>query len=81
MQNLKIKFRLYPTKSQEIRLNQIAGSDRFTWNHYLAKEIDQYKLTKKFNFLSKNSADLTALKKATGLLTHRPHPYNKRFVI
>ena len=65
MQNLKIKFRLYPTKSQEIRLNQIAGSDRFTWNHYLAKEIDQYKLTKKFNFLSKNSADLTALKKAT----------------
>ena len=65
MQILKYKFRLYPTESQLIRLNQVTGSCRYVWNYYLAKEQKQYEQTKTFNFLSKNSKDLTALKQAT----------------
>lgn len=63
MQKLKYKFRLYPTKEQLGSLNQVAGNCRFVWNYFLAKEIDQYKIDKKFNFFNKNSQDLTSLKK------------------
>lgn len=74
MQNLKYKFRLYPTKEQEIRLIQIAGSNRYVWNHFLNKEQEQYQIDKKFRFYNKNSKDLTALKQAadTGWLSNTP---------
>ena len=64
MQVIKYKFRMYPTESQEKELLQIIGSCRFVWNHFLAKEMEKYESEKKFNFFSKNSGDLTMLKKS-----------------
>lgn len=66
MKVLKYKYRLYPTACQEQRLLQIAGSNRFVWNYFLALEMQQYQTDKKFRFLNKNSADLTTLKQAAG---------------
>jgi len=59
MQLLKYKFRLNPTAPQMDLLNQIAGAQRFVWNHFLAGELARYELDKKFNFYNKNSALLT----------------------
>ena len=42
MQILKYKYRLYPNQVQLAKLNQVAGNNRFVWNHYLDKEIQQY---------------------------------------
>lgn len=64
MHLLKIKYRIYPTKSQEVRLRQISGSCRYVWNHFLDQEKKQYEQDKTFRFYNKNSNDLTALKKA-----------------
>ena len=72
MQNLKYKFRLYPTESQIAALQQIAGNCRFVWNHFLASEHKTYEATKKFNFYNKNSADLTQIKKKLQWLSHAP---------
>ena len=72
MQILKYKFRLYPTACQEQKLRQIIGSNRYVWNHFLAKEQEQYQLDKKFRFVNKNSVDLTALKQTTEWLQHPP---------
>ncbi|SHJ60859.1 Helix-turn-helix domain-containing protein, partial [Hathewaya proteolytica DSM 3090] len=36
------KFRLVPTKEQEIMLSKTFGSCRFVYNHYLGKKIDLY---------------------------------------
>lgn len=37
------KFRLVPTKEQEIMLSKTFGSCRFVYNYYLGKKIDLYK--------------------------------------
>lgn len=37
------KFRLIPTKEQEIMLSKTFGSCRFVYNYYLGKKIDLYK--------------------------------------
>ena len=63
MQILKYKYRLYPNQDQLAKLNQVAGNNRFVWNHYLDKEIQQYANNKTFIFNKDNSKDLTAFKK------------------
>ena len=72
MQNLKYKYRLYPTHDQEQLLLQACGSQRYIWNHFLASEQAEYRLTKKFKFYNQNSRDLTALKKTTNWLQDVP---------
>lgn len=72
MQNLKYKYRLYPTPSQEQKLLQVMGCNRFVWNHFLAVEQQQYQETKKFNFLNKNSKELTSLKQTLPWLREAP---------
>ena len=62
MQNLKYKYRLYPTESQITALQQVTGNCRFVWNHFLANESKTFEETKKFNFFSKNCLELTKLK-------------------
>ena len=37
------KYRIYPTKEQEIQLNKTFGSCRFVYNQLLAKKIELYK--------------------------------------
>ncbi|NLK63303.1 MAG: transposase, partial [Fusobacteria bacterium] len=37
------KYRMYPTKEQEIQLSKTFGSCRFVYNHLLAKKIELYK--------------------------------------
>lgn len=68
MQNLKYKYRMYPTKSQEQKLIQVIGACRYVWNHFLALESDQYKSNKTFRFFNKNSKELTELKKQEGTI-------------
>ena len=72
MQNLKYKYRLYPTESQIDALQQVTGNCRFVWNHFLANESKTFEETKKFNFYNKNSADLTQLKKELPWLSNAP---------
>ena len=36
-------FRLYPTKEQQILINQTLGCSRLVYNHYLNKKIELYK--------------------------------------
>ena len=38
-----IKVRLYPTKEQEVYVNKLLGSCRFTYNQFLSKKISEYK--------------------------------------
>lgn len=72
MQNLKYKYRLYPTSLQEQKLLQVVGCSRFVWNYFLAAEKETYNTTKKFNFLNKNSRELTSLKKTLPWLAEVP---------
>lgn len=60
---VRYNYRLKPTEEQERLLRQIAGSQRWLWNHFLNQEIKQYKKDKTFNFYNKNSASLPNLKK------------------
>jgi putative transposase len=55
---------MYPTSTQEQKLLSVIGCVRFVWNYFLAKEIAEYTETKKFRFLTRNSADLTKLKQS-----------------
>lgn len=72
MQILKYKYRLYPNQDQLAKLNQVAGNNRFVWNHYLDKEIQQYANNKTFIFNKANSKDLTAFKKTNEWLKLSP---------
>lgn len=56
-------FRLYPTKQQQEAINQILGSCRFVYNHYLDKRIEAYKTAKETLSYGKCSANLKELKK------------------
>lgn len=57
------KFRIYPNKSQRILIEKTFGCCRFVYNHYLAKSIEDYKLTGKMNSRFQNDKDYTQLKK------------------
>ena len=57
------KFRIYPTKEQQEKINKNIGCCRFVFNHYLNKRIEIYEQTKEtFNYYS-CAKDLTQLKK------------------
>jgi len=56
------KFRIYPTKEQEILLAKTFGSCRFVYNYYLNKRIEAYQTSKKSMNYYACAADLTNLK-------------------
>lgn len=57
------KFRIYPSKEQEQKIQQTFGCCRFVYNHYLEKRINWYKEKKEFLKNKECSADLTKIKK------------------
>lgn len=59
---LRQKYRLYPTNEQKIILTQWIGQARFVWNYMLNKNIEQYKIDKKFIFKFAMNGLLPALK-------------------
>ena len=63
MINKTYKFRLYPTKEQEVLLNQHFGHSRWVYNHFLNERKEQYQTDKKSDNYYKQAATLTKLKK------------------
>lgn len=57
------KFRIYPTKDQEILIQKTFGCCRFVYNYFLNKRIELYKETGKSTTYNKQSKELTRLKK------------------
>ena len=57
------KYRIYPTKEQEVFLLKHFGSVRFVYNHFLAKRIEQYDKTGKSDNYYEQAKSLTELKK------------------
>lgn len=60
------KFRIYPTKEQEILLAKHFGANRFVFNYYLNKRKETYLEDKKSINYYDNATDLTKLKKEDG---------------
>lgn len=57
------KFRIYPTKEQQEKINKNIGCCRFVFNYYLNKRIEVYEQSKEtFNYYA-CTKDLTQLKK------------------
>lgn len=63
MINKTYKFRIYPTKEQEVLLNQHFGHSRWVYNHFLNERKEQYQTDKKSDNYYKQAATLTKLKK------------------
>lgn len=61
--NKAYKFRIYPTKEQEILIAKTIGCSRFIFNHFLGQWNDIYKETGKGLTYNSCSAELTQLKK------------------
>lgn len=61
--NKAYKFRIYPSKEQEILIAKTIGCSRFVFNHFLAKWNDTYKTTGKGLTYNSCSSQLTQLKK------------------
>ncbi|WP_368652756.1 IS200/IS605 family element RNA-guided endonuclease TnpB [Ornithinibacillus sp. 4-3] len=61
--NKAYKFRIYPTKKQEILLAKTIGCSRFVFNHFLKQWNETYKETGKGLTYHACSAELTKLKK------------------
>ena len=57
------KYRIYPTKEQEVFLLKHFGSVRFVYNHFLAERREQYDKTGKSDNYYKQAKSLTKLKK------------------
>ena len=57
------KYRIYPTKEQEIFLLKHFGSVRFIYNYFLAERKEQYEKTGKSDNYYKQAKSLTQLKK------------------
>jgi putative transposase len=57
------KFRIYPTKEQEILIAKTIGCSRFVFNHFLAQWNDTFKETSKGLTFNACSSQLTQLKK------------------
>ena len=58
------KYRIYPTAKQVDLLNQISGSSRFVYNHYLNKRTELYQKSGASMSYNACSKDLTSLKKS-----------------
>ena len=63
MVNKTYRFRLYPTKEQEVLLNRHFGHSRWVYNHFLNERKEQYQADKKSDNYYKQAATLTKLKK------------------
>ena len=63
MINKTYRFRLLPTKEQEVLLNQHFGHSRWVYNHFLNERKEQYQSDKKSENYYKQAATLTKLKK------------------
>lgn len=61
--NKAYKFRIYPTKEQEILIAKTIGCSRFVFNHFLAKWNEMYKETGKGVSYGVCSSELPNLKK------------------
>jgi len=61
--NKAYKFRIYPTKEQEILITKTFGCSRFVFNHFLAKWNETYQETGKGLTYNSCSSQLTQLKK------------------
>lgn len=61
--NKTYKFRIYPTKQQEILIAKTVGCSRFVFNRFLGQWNDTYKETGKGLTYNSCSAELTQLKK------------------
>src|SRR5690606_25609400 len=61
--NKAYRFRIYPTKEQEILITKTFGCSRFVFNHFLAKWNETYKETGKGLTYNTCSSQLTQLKK------------------
>ena len=59
------KYRIYPTKEQEVFLLKHFGSVRFVYNYFLAERINQYQQTGKSDNYYKQAKCLTELEKET----------------
>jgi len=57
------KFRIYPTKEQEILIQKTFGCTRFIFNRYLSKRIDAYSKSKELINTNTLYLDLTQSKK------------------
>ena len=62
------KFRLYPTKEQQILIGKTIGCSRFVFNRFLSEWNQSYKDTGKGLSYGTCSANLTALKKEADTL-------------
>lgn len=63
MINKTYRFRLFPTKEQEVLLNQHFGHSRWVYNHFLNERKEQYQADKKSDNYYKQAVTLTKLKK------------------
>ncbi|WP_145950075.1 IS200/IS605 family element RNA-guided endonuclease TnpB [Paenibacillus sp. Y412MC10] len=61
--NKAYKFRIYPSKQQEILIARTIGCSRFVFNHFLAKWNETYKETGKGLTYNRCSSELPNLKK------------------
>lgn len=63
MINKTYRFRLFPTKEQEVLLNKHFGCCRWVYNHFLNERKEQYQANKKSDNYYKQAATLAKLKK------------------
>ena len=61
------RLKLYPNKTQEKRLLEIADGARFVWNYYLAQKRDRYLMGGKSPSYLQCARDLTDLKRQDGM--------------
>ncbi|MCF6094755.1 helix-turn-helix domain-containing protein [Microaerobacter geothermalis] len=61
--NKVYRFKLEPTAAQIQQLKQACGCQRFVYNYYLKKNLEQYKQNKTFVFYHEMATDLPNLKK------------------
>ena len=60
--NKSYVFRIYPAKEQEELINKTFGCCRYVYNYFLAKLIEDYRTTGKYNSCYDNMKELTQLK-------------------
>jgi amidase len=58
------KYRIYPTKEQEVLITKTIGCSRFIYNHFLAKWNEIYESTGKGLNYNKCSSELPKMKMA-----------------
>lgn len=66
------KFRLYPTKEQSTRLDEIFGACRYVYNYYLSMQVSAYSSAGVSVPYGQMSSDLTELRKNTEWLDGVP---------